>query len=745
MNIDLHGAREKAGLSQADLAAMLGLSQAQISRYEQEPGGIPYQLLRRWVQTLGTTIDALEAIATPPPPPIDAGSPYTQLHRNLNLLEQYINDATLQGKLNIPNEPPTPEDLRKQLSRYRQKPNLVLVGRFDSGKSHLANTLLGGKFLPSQYQPATRIITFVRHIDDRPVWFDEQVCILAEDFWMKDEKGNQIYDLTLLDSQEWCEQHHIKKGSLEVLRQHGVHDHLIKGDIEGHSAIVYVDALLLKSCNVVDFPGYSDQADQMSEDVKKANSAVQIADLVLYTSPANGFMNAEDFSRLSYLLRILPAPETHCSDFPALGNLFVVATHANPLISDSQIDSILQIGAVRLQDHLGLTILTERSEIINHLITPEDLQKRFFAFWEETPQRWVRLKKELITVLGQTLPEARTNQINQEICTLKHTLPERIAKQIQAYEQTQSEIEQRQRELEQLEEENSIRLFQVEQGRRQIHQRISKLKDQTKSSFEQTYESIVHVSAVETMIRSRYKKKEDAKEYAAGYILEQLQGKLETCIKENSNIFSTDTNQFLDTYEEIFLKLPKLNIGSISIPFDPKGAFIGGLAGAGGVGALAVWAASLGNLGAYILVAKFVSLLSMLGISISGGVATAVSFVAWIGGPITLGIGLIVITALAGWKLLGGTWERRLAKKIVGLFENQKVLNNFLQGVEEYWQDTARAFDKGADAVEEQFQEYIQHLQDICNATSKEFIEEISLWLKNRKAFFAEIPWNCPK
>ena len=123
MNINLCGTRERAGLSQAELATILELSQAQVSRYEQDPGAIPTELLSRWAKALGTDIQTLIAGAIPLPPPIDAGDPYLQLRRDLNLLEQYVTDSSPDEALNIPNRPPTPNDVIKQIHRYRQKPN----------------------------------------------------------------------------------------------------------------------------------------------------------------------------------------------------------------------------------------------------------------------------------------------------------------------------------------------------------------------------------------------------------------------------------------------------------------------------------------------------------------------------------------------------------------------------------------------------------------------------------------------
>lgn len=742
MNIELRSPREKAGMSQAQLAVILGLSQAQISRYEQEPGSIPIELLLRWVQALGTDIAILTANAVPPPPLLDAGTPYAQIHLDLNLLEQYI-DAAPSSELDIPNKPPSPPDLKKKLEDYRQKPNLVLVGRFDSGKSRLANTLMGQEILPSQYQPATRLITFALHIDDRPFWLKDQVLILEDAFWTKDEKGNPIYDLSLLKSHERCQKYCIKSGSLEILHTYGLHNHLSEEEIGGHSAIVYVDPPILKACNIVDFPGYSDKAEQVSEDVKKAGSAVQIADLVLYTSPANGFVDASDHRHISHLLKMLKTPEAGCTNFPTLGNLFIVATHAAPHISNEEIESLLKIGAARLYREIDRTI-EQRSEMIGRCIDLEDLQKRFFAFWAETPSRWANLKDELIAVLGHHFPKAHRYQVDREISELKYVAPRRIAQQIEAYEQTFTEVQQRKQELEQLEKAEPFRQDEAKKHRRKIHQWFATFDKASKAEFQVEYERLVDISAIENIIRKRYDKRDDAKKYAAGYLLEQLQGSLQDITKEKAELLKEEIIEFLGFYEVSLLKLPKLSPDSvhISIPFDPTGSFIGGMAGTVTVGALAAWASTLGNLGAYIIVAKGVSLLSALGISL-GGVAPVVALVAAIGGPLTLGIGLIAAATLVG-VFFQGPWQRRLSKKIIKFFENKKVLKQFLNGIDEYWQDTDKAFGKGADAVEEEFKAYISHLRELCadSTQSREAIEKILSTLRERKDFFTEIPWN---
>lgn len=747
MNIDLRGARERAGLTQSQLATMLELSQAQVSRYEQDPGTISTELLVRWAQAIGTDIPTLLANALPALTPLQVSDPYANLRHDLNLLEQYISAAhsseldTVKSHL-TPDQLPTPDNLRLQIKRYRQKPNLVLVGRFDSGKSHLANALIGIKCLPSQYQPATRVITFVRHIDDRPTWLSEQVCILDEEFWPKDEKGNFIFDLTTLDSQERYEDYCINSGSLEVLREHGLHDHLSEDEIDGHSAVVYIDSPLLKACNVVDFPGYSDKSDEFSGDVKKANSAAQIADLVLYTSPANNFINAEDIQRLSYLLKVLPTPETAKTDFPKLGNLFIVATHASPSINDSQLEQIMKVGPKRFYKELNEFVFSERGQRIGKPITPEEVSDRFFTFWSELPNRCKKLREDLTVILEEHFPKVARHNIECEISEFKYKVPKNISNQILAYQQTIAEIEQRRQELQQLEKEQPNFQSKIKLGRKKIHQRISELQSKSKTSFQSFYNDLLIASTLEEMIRKRYDNKKEAQEYAVGYVVEKLQTRLEVIIKENSEVLKKDIDEFLELYEEALLKLPKLNADSVHIPFDPKGAFLGGIVGLGGVGALAVWAAALGNLGAYILVAKGVSLLAALGIGV-GGVANAVAFVAAIGGPIALAVGIVAIAAFVGWALFGESWQSRLAKKIVSHFQEQRVLNQYLKGNDDYWNDTSKAFDKGADALEEKFDTYMHHLREITsnNPKVKHELELLLNKLKGLQNFFEQIPW----
>lgn len=682
-------------------------------------------------------------MSTPIPPlkGVNPGTPYTELYRRLNLLNQYIDATPPIDKLDIPTPLATPHDFQQQLKLYKQKPNVVLTGGFDAGKSHMANALLGSKNLPVGYQPATRVITFVRHIEDRPKWCKEDVLIVNEDFWLKDEKGKQIIDLLLLDDQERCEKYCVHAGSFDTLQKYGVHGEY--EDMAAHAAVVYINSPLLQACNLIDLPGFSDQPDEVSKDVEKANSAAHIADVVLYASPAKGHINAQDMRRISDLLSSLPTRENESSNFPTLGNLFIVATHADPSISDHQLKEIPYKAAQRLYKQLNEGVFKERRVLTNRAITQEDLRTRFFTFWSERPDRCQQLFDDFTKILSEFLPQVHLCRVEREINAIKEANTNKYTKQIEAYLKTLADIDSRRKQLQVLEENEATRKQETRQKRDRVNQRIHELQRDSRTSFQKYTNQILTVDAVEKSIHNLYEDKKEAKESIFGYLIEQLQHEMKQIIKINSEKLTPDMEAFLGSYQEALLKLPNFDI-PMKIPFDAKGAFLGGLTGITSIGALSAWAAALGNLGGYILVAKLVSLLSALGISIGGGTAAVISFVAAIGGPIVLGLGLAAALAFSVWNLFGESWQKRLAKETIRYFEKHCIPEKLTDGIDQFWQDTTNTFEIGANAVESDWKKYIEHLREITSPTteSKDRIEEIIKILEAGKNFFGGIPWS---
>ncbi|WP_445241534.1 hypothetical protein [Microcoleus vaginatus] len=361
------------------------------------------------------------------------------------------------------------------------------------------------------------------------------------------------------------------------------------------------------------------------------------------------------------MLRLLPAPENECNDFPTLGNFFIVATHADPSIPDDELPKILNKASARLYKELDETAIEFRRKLTKRDITKEDVQKRFFTFWSERPERCQRLFDDLTQLLCETLPKTVISRIDREINAVKKDKNQEYANSIEQYQTTVAKIEEYRKELEKAEKNEPERQREMRQKRSQVSKQIKELEKDTRKSFQTYAEKQIDVDSIEQMIRQRYDKQKEAQEYARGYLLDLLQSHVENRISVNSEKLKAEIDAFLEKYP--VPKLPNKDGTVVSIPFDTKGAFLGGIAGLGAYGALAAWAAGLGNLGSYILVAKLVSLLSALGISIGGGTAAVISFVAAIGGPIVLGIGLAAGTGFFCVESFWGSLAEAVSKR----------------------------------------------------------------------------------
>ena len=744
-------ARKNAGLSQSDLARELDVSQAQISKYEQNPAAVTYHTARQLERLLGIQYDDLfkednKSQGFP------IKNPYSSLRKRLSLLRQYaesspVSDADFTS-FNDQNwdDLPTPDRLKNQIGRLRYKPNVVVSGKFDSGKSHLCNYLLGDNHLPVGYQPLTRVVTILRHIDDKPDWQKEEVWLLGEGLWKNREDENDFsFDLSVLDNRKRVEKHRQYAGTVELLTKHGTHRGN-GGSINAHTAVAYVDAPVLKGCNLIDLPGYSSEPDDENRDTVLALNAIGTADVMIYASPYNSHIDGEDFTRLQHALRILPHPETIDGNdtFPTYGNLFVVTTHANPTsIDDSELKDLQDTAADRLYGQLRETVLENYKEETGRLVSPEHLHERFFSFWAEDAGRCQKLCDALNTLLQNQWPHTQTLRLQQVAQSIKASSTAEVNRRIENFQSVLKDIDAAKERLAELQSLRPKHKEKVEKRRKSLRDKIEEQRRNSKVQFEHDAKRLFTHQSVEDLIRKHYSEKKEAKKYAPALLSDQLEQRLEDGLEDFSNPLKQDFEAFLSLYDDAFAEVPSQHGNTVEIEFDARGAFAGGLTGAGVLGALGVWAGAVGsNLGGYILVAKGVSLLSSLGLY-SGGVSTAISAVAAIGGPITLAVGIAAAIGLTAWRLTRKSWQERLAKKLIGLFEEQDVVAKYEEGIDKFWDATLDAFMKGADEVEQQFDNRINNLRALTSdkVDSKERIEELLGKLKALRDFWAGLPW----
>lgn len=723
------GEKTTSVISQADIAQHLNITQGQVSKYEANPDTVPLGLLLDWLKFLGLTYETAakffgqEEETTSLDPGDEACREFLVKKQ---LLLAYLDTEPVVCPDQIAKEY-TPKFIRSKISGGPKIPNLIYAGMFDSGKSRMINEFLGQSILPEGYQPETQINHILLHSSAKPAGMEENAIILKAGFDL--DRSKDIDHLL---------EYKVIMGDYSILKEYGSHKGGKKG---GESALVFVDAPILKVCNIIDTPG--DLHD--NDDTSTASKAIASADIVIIPSSANGFLNGPEIGYIDNIIRRLPAPDAIDPDFPTLGNLFIVATHAAPSINDEQLQSITQVGTARLWNILGESSLAERAENTGRDIDEECLRGRVFTFYAESAKRRIRLETALVEILGRAFPKVLDLSVFRLIEEIKEGTNGYYDTQISFYQQAVKDRDTAKIKLRQLKEGDAEFKKNLAAEEKDVLSLIREKKVSMSSFIDGLYKEIVNSDYVEKLIESKYgKRKKEAQEYITQNVLAQLQTSIGRKTKEASEELSSKIEKYLSSFD--FLSEDEsLGSQTAEIPFNARGALLGGMAGMAGVGALALWASTLGNLGAYIIAAKGASVLAALGIGLSGGSAAVTTALAAIGGPVTIGIGLIVGAVLLGWALFGDSWQRRLAKNVVKQFEKEGVVGSLKDGSNKFWEQTKEAFEKGAAAVRAGYDQNIADLDKRINDPefTIEKMEELVDILGKTKGFLANMPWKA--
>lgn len=729
MYIKLH--REETQKTQADVAAILqqilgqSVTQGQVSRWEENPEVVPLKVLRGIAQALGRTLDEL----CEPPLGRDAmcvnpGVPYAQLNRNVSVLRACLDAAPEALSFSGIPEPRQVEELCQRVGR---KPNVAFAGHFDAGKSRLCNAIIGEDLLPARYQPTTSAGTWLIHSDDRPAWADKQVYVYRKGF-----------DPLRRAELDYCRDLQEAAGDFEILapfaaRRPG------QATIEEFTVVVYHDAAILRACNLLDVPGNQHSA----EDNRAATASLVHCDILIYVSRAQGFLDEQDLTQLRMHLRQLPTWEAR--GLRPLDNLLIVASHSHPGMKRGEIDSLCAEGAATLFRELSETVFAERTERTKVAISETDVRRRIFPFWFETPELREALRQALTAVLSVDVPPLWSHGADEEVESFRVRAKGACDDRISYFRAVLGDVEAAERGLARMAATEAARATARAAGRQAVLRAVQSQWEGSRRFLAAEYPLLMSEESVKTFIEKRYANKKDAEKHAAGGVIDRLQRRVGQDAAKRSSEIAKVVEDYLGQYEVDGPALLRPDgSAAVGIEFDARGTFLGGMAGIGTVGALGAWAATLGNLGGYIIVAKVASLLAALGIEV-GGSAALVSLVAALGGPAVVAVVLGAIIAIGiGW-LFGESWSTRLARKICKTLESNNVRQAFEGSINTYWGGTQEAFTRAADAVE---RDYVAHVHQLrltvrASAESPEDLKRLVTTLERLRDFFGGLPWKA--
>lgn len=716
LDLNLKAMRDRANLTQSDLAKRLGVTQSQVQRYESEPDNVPVRILREWVAACG------EIAATRG---LDAGTPYAALEERVRQLEIFAEGEppleagdTVSTSLGI-------EDLRAVLRELGRKPRLLLAGRYDAGKSRLANTLLGTDRLPTAYRPTTRIVCLIRHASEKPAWQAEDVWIMREGF-----------DLARCEDADYCSDFRMLAGDFETLARAGAHPHDGEkakrpgdGD-EPAAALVYVDAPILRACDILDTPGFGHD----ERDTALTRAVLSRGDILVYLSPITGFMNGEDMRSLGALLEALPSDQA----IPKWRRLAVLATHAHHNVKDSEIADALDAGAARITRELAPQLLSLTGE---PMVGGAEIRPRLFPWYVDIPARREPFEQDLRQLLAELRPDAVHRVADEAAAGFKSDAAAEYTRESAYLRALLQDHDQAEKALASLLSAQPERQAQLQAKRRMVEERIARSKASTQRFLSVSVAPMLAADRIQAFIEERYSDSKEAEQHAANAVIAAVRGEIERHVEAEAKALSDEIEDFLGHYSK-----PTFGAKSVAlaIPFDARRVFLGTLTAGGAYGALAFWASVVAggsNLGAYILVARVAGLLASLGVNFAGGAAGATALVAALGGPVTIGLTIALAVGFAAYQVFGRSWQSRLAEKIAAHMENEKLIKKLGSQLDRLWDETLKAFEAAADETQTAFDSHIQRLRDRLE-TPRNVLEGRLARVEARRTFLSFVPWT---
>ena len=697
-------------MTQAEFADVMGKSQNTVSRWEKEPQNLTLEVLAEISAntgfSLGDILNFKSKIHVPWKGEVSEMEKLRALKSDTNTkltqLQEYMafNSNSSQLHKNYANKL---QKIYENTLPTIRKPRVGFLGNSDVGKSTLINAMIGQDVLPAGWTPITSLLIYVIHTEDRPDFLgDDSVVILSN------HSGNKRVDIEQLHDESYFEQCSIESGGINVLEKYGSREGEYYMNTDATAAVVYIEAPLLKLCTLLDLPGYG--TGDPEDDVQAAEGKNN-ADILVYMSLANGFMHGNDISYLKEVLDSLNPIGTKQNGFEPLSNLFVVASQAHVVADKEELRNILEKGSERMECVLPENYWVSKSQQSGLNYDHSEFLKRFFTYSRDDLELSNSFKGDFISLLEKIpkMMHIKTFDMLQSSLSLVDTEVSNELDSFRKYiEDKESAAHDYHVLLAQKDEvyKNSLEFI------KKLETEIELYKVKSIDEFKDFYDRTISTESIVKVInRKGFKNRKKDKE--------ELQNYLNNTLVQKSNdlcvLYSNKLRDYLDK------ELNKLNISAEAskINFDYQKAFITGLAGLGTYGALAFYIGTLGNLGGYIVVAQAVGLLSSLGISVGGG-AAATSFVAGIGGPITIVLGISILITLATAGILSGrNWKEKFADSLIAAYKKTEARQKYCAGLESWWAETATAVNKNT--MVEEYEKHLQEAEEKANFNDTDY------------------------
>lgn len=587
-----------------------------------------------------------------------------------------------------------------------RKPLLCAFGQSDTGKSTFINFLLQDDVAPTSYSPMTTVPTYYCHISEKPE------CLLDEHentivFGRKKGSKLEKFEHDFYMDVEKAKEYKLQAGEYQsILTAFGTREgtYYDSDSIEISEIVVFLDNDILQEITFVDIPGFGsgDKRDDVGLTMDMARF-----DVVFFLSLSNGFFRAEEMTALKQIL----------SSRSNMDSVYILATHANAVGNPEQVNQIMQSGCNRLANMMTDVEVEELGMKRNNCISR--IFKRCYAFDAFNEHYSEAFNKDFENLI----PRIIEKRVKGSLKSLRNA--SREYKKL--YEQRLKDLDKKEKMVlascsNSFKEEAKKKIIEI---KNKMYKVLDREIITSKDRFYGDYEAVMNEDfIVDAIKRKDIKNKKVDIEAFSSYLSSEINDRLKANLKDGSERFINELNSNIDSYKEVWTTAFNENKINIDMSFfNFTKAFARGLSGVAVYGALALWAtivAGGSNLGAYNLIAKIVSALGAIGISL-GGTATVTAFVASIGGPVVLGLAIALIAAVSVFGILTGNWRERLAKKLIKAYDEKGFKRQCVDSVEEYWDNTKAALDACLDTLNSETIDYYNNQMEISSLSDDKF------------------------
>ncbi len=608
------------------------------------------------------------------------------------------------------------------ISNWR-KPKVVFAGQSDTGKSTMINELVGGENVPAKWTPTTAISTYIKHISDKPAFIEESV-------WIFGKSNGEIWNPDRLGDEEYTRKFVIAKGDINLLEEYGIHQNEGERPREAYSAVVFVDADVLKDCDIVDLPGFA--ASEEDNALHEFATQKSKTDILIYLSRANGFLQDRDLDYLKVCMESLIPVERPDSEVGKLENLFIVATHAKSVNNGSavELNEILDNQSRRLCEILKesakaiygqvSSLLPKRTEITLMSYSESDIRSRFFTYdksLERLNKKYFESMEGALEKIPAEIQRNFSNGLMKIASSSKTVLKEKIKEYTEIIDNTKKYVEL----AKTLKAKEPARKAEQEARTKALKEKIENYKiesEQEITCFLNTY--LCEDSLVGQMKSRDLKNKKNDKMNFVTEVNTIINDKIQTIIDEKAGKYTVDLNDFLNDYDK------SLNISDsvsdIDTGMNTINAFVTGLSALGAIGASAAWLATSFVAEAALLFPHLASFgyFAAFGGAIGIAIAGALSLI------------IVIVKAV--------TWRKSLAKDIIKAYKKEDYESKMLAKADSYWDETNDSLDAGCQNIEKEWTDKIKEYESLSN--EDELAERIKKLadLKKGLSFFEKMP-----